>query len=794
MPILKDVFHPVVEGWFRGRFSEPTPVQARAWPLIAAGGDVLLTAPTGSGKTLAAFLACLDRLFRKAVAGTLEDRAEILYVSPLKALSNDVRRNLDQPLAELAAAAVAAGLPAPDDPHRGAHRRHPRPRAPPGGKRPPHVLVTTPESLFILLTAESSRRWLADVRTVIVDEIHAVAGDKRGAHLALSLERLDELVSAASGGRERLQRIGLSATVRPVETAARLLVGAHPARCPRSWTWASGATWTSPSRCCATSWARSAPTSSGRRSTTASPSWPGPTARPWSSSTPAASSSGSRATWPSGWASSAVAAHHSSLSRARRFDAEQRLKSGELSLVVATASLELGIDVGTVDLTCLLGSPRSIATALQRVGRSGHALARHPQGPPLPAHAGSARRVRGPGARGAAGGDRRPRPPPRAARRPRPAAGGHLRGRGAGRGRALRALPPRRALRRPDVARDFDAVVDMLAEGIATRRGRAGARLHRDAVGRRLTGRRGARLIAITSGGAIPDTASYQVVLEPDETPIGTLDEDFAIESMAGDVILLGNSSWRIRRIESGKVRVEDAGGRALHHSLLARRGARAHARALRRGLRACAQAVAERLDDPEAAARWLTDETGLDARGARPRPRLHRGRPRRAGRGPDARHRGGRALLRRGGRHADGAPRALRRPHQPRLGHGAPQAALPELQLRAAGRGHGRRRPPLAGSAAQLPARDGGRHGAPARPRRAPHPGRAPGAHVRHPLAVEREPRARPAALVRAAGRCHRICSACAPRICSSRCSPRSSPARTTWGRGPSRSPTIRW
>jgi ATP-dependent helicase Lhr and Lhr-like helicase len=220
------MFHPVVEGWFRARFSEPTPVQAGAWPLIAAGQDVLLTAPTGSGKTLAAFLACIDRLFRKAIEGGLDDRAHILYVSPLKALSNDVRRNLDEPLDQLAAAAVTAGLPTPEirtAVRTGDTPAHERRQA---GKRPPHILVTTPESLFILLTAESSRRWLADVRTVIVDEIHAVAGDKRGAHLALSLERLDELVSAASGGQARLQRIGLSATVRPVETAARLLVGA----------------------------------------------------------------------------------------------------------------------------------------------------------------------------------------------------------------------------------------------------------------------------------------------------------------------------------------------------------------------------------------------------------------------------------------------------------------------------------------------------------------------------------------------------------------------------------------
>jgi ATP-dependent helicase Lhr and Lhr-like helicase len=608
------MFHPVVEGWFRARFKEPTPVQARAWPLIAAGQDVLLTAPTGSGKTLAAFLACLDHLLRKAVAGNLEDRAEILYVSPLKALSNDVRRNLDEPLGQLAAAAVAAGLPAPairtavrtgDTP---AHERRQ------AGKRPPHVLVTTPESLFILLTAESSRRWLADVRTVIVDEIHAVAGDKRGAHLALSLERLDDLVAAASGGVARLQRIGLSATVRPVETAARFLVGATrplPAIVDvgqrRDMDLAIEVLRDELGAVCTNEqweeiYDRVAELARAHRSTLVFVN----TRRLVERVTRHLAER---------LGVERVAAHHSSLSRARRFDAEQRLKSGELSLVVATASLELGIDVGTVDLTCLLGSPRSIATALQRVGRSGHALLATPKGRLFPLTRDqlveSAALVR-------------------AARRAEIDA------------LALRRAPLdvlaqqlvaicaceegdedrlfalcRRAAPYADLLReDFDAVVDMLAEGIATRRGRAGARLHRDAVGRRLTGRRGARLIAITSGGAIPDTASYQVVLEPDETPIGTLDEDFAIESMAGDVILLGNSSWRIRRIESGKVRVEDAGGAPSTIPFWLGEGP-ARTPELSAEVSAVRQAVADRLDDPEAAARWLMDETGLDARGA---------------------------------------------------------------------------------------------------------------------------------------------------------------------------------
>ena len=607
------MFHPVVDQWFRARYAAPTPVQAQAWPLIAGGHDVLLTAPTGSGKTLAAFLACLDRLFREALEGRLEDRTAILYVSPLKALSNDVRRNLDEPLAELAAAAVAAGLPAPgirtavrtgDTP---AHERRL------AGRRPPHVMVTTPESLFILLTAESSRRWLSQVRTVIVDEIHAVAGDKRGAHLALSLERLEALV-ASSGGGARLQRIGLSATVRPIETAARLLVGAERPLPEivnvgqrRDMDLAIEVLGDELGAVCTNEqweeiYDRVAELARAHRSTLVFVN----TRRLVERVTRHLAER---------LGAEHVAAHHSSLSRQRRFDAEQRLKSGELSVVVATASLELGIDVGTVDLTCLLGSPRSIATALQRVGRSGHALLATPKGRLFPLTRDQliecAALVR-------------------AARR------------GEIDRLALRRAPldvlaqqivaicaceeqdedrlfelcrqaaPYAALTRED----FDEVVDMLAEGIATRRGRYAARLHRDAVGRRLKGRRGARLAALTSGGAIPDNASYEVVLEPDETTIGSLDEDFAIESMAGDVILLGNSSWRIRRIESGRVRVEDAGGAPSTIPFWLGEGP-ARTPELSAELGAVRQGVADRLHDPEAAIAWLMTETGLDERGA---------------------------------------------------------------------------------------------------------------------------------------------------------------------------------
>ena len=554
------MFHPIVSAWFDGRFGRPTPVQEKAWPAIAAGRDALIAAPTGSGKTLAAFLGCLDALVRRADAeGSLPDQTHVLYVSPLKALSNDVQRNLERPLAEMADVAAGLGLAPP--PIRTALRtgdttaKDRRDAA----LRPPHVLVTTPESLFILLTSESGRKGLASVGTVIVDEIHAIAGDKRGAHLALSLERLDDLVVAS--GRPRPQRIGLSATVRPMEVAARLLVGngrEAPAivdvgqrrdldlavELPRD---ELGAV------CTNEQWdelyARLAELASRHRSTLVFVNTRRLVER-------VAHHLGARL------GEAAVAAHHGSLSRARRFDAERRLKAGELRVVVATASLELGIDVGSVELTCVVGSPRSIATALQRIGRSGHAFGQTPKGRLFPLTrdqlvecAGIVRAAR----RGVLDAIAlRDAPLDVLSQQIVAACAAEPQGEDA-LFELCRRAAPYASLRRED----HDAVVAMLSEGIATRRGRSGALLHRDAVNRVLRGRRGARLTAVTSGGAIPDNANYDVVLEPDGTRIGTLDEDFAIESMAGDVFLLGNTSWRIRRVETGKVRVEDAKGAA---------------------------------------------------------------------------------------------------------------------------------------------------------------------------------------------------------------------------------------
>src|SRR5882724_7657859 len=377
------MFHPLVATWLARRFGAPTPAQARAWPLIAEGRDVLVTAPTGSGKTLAAFLSTLDRLVAEAVAngGALPERTSVVYVSPLKALSNDIRRNLEEPLAELRALAPELGFPAPairTAVRTGDTSQKERRDA---VRHPPHVLVTTPESLYILLTSDSGRRALRDVRTVIVDEIHAMAADKRGAHLALSLERLEALVGsqAQEGESARaLQRIGLSATVRPLDVAARLLCGTRPAPAivdvgqrrdldlkVEVLDDELGAV------CTNEQWAevydRVADLARGHRSTIVFVN----TRRLVERMT---LHLGERL------GVDTVAAHHGSLSRERRHKAEARLKAGDLKLVVATASLELGIDVGAIDLVCLIGSPRSIATGLQRIGRSGHAVGATPKG------------------------------------------------------------------------------------------------------------------------------------------------------------------------------------------------------------------------------------------------------------------------------------------------------------------------------------------------------------------------------------------------------------------------------
>jgi len=609
-------FHPLVRRWLEGRFGAPTEPQALAWPEIAAGRDVLVSAPTGSGKTLAAFLSAIDALWRDALAGKLAEATRVLYVSPLRALSNDVEKNLREPLAELAALARAEGLLPPalrvglrtgDTP---ASRRQALVR------RPPHLLVTTPESLYLLLTSERGRAALAPVETVIVDEIHAVAGTKRGAHLALSLERLEALA------RRRPQRIGLSATVHPVEEVARFLVGAARVgpggqpRCavvevgrrrpldlgievPRDAlsSLASKELW-------AETYDRVAELVRGHRSTIVFVNTRRLAER--------AAHALSERLGPE-----AVLAHHGSLSRARRLRAEERLKAGALRAIVATASLELGIDVGAVELVVQLGSPGALSTGLQRIGRARHAAGAVPVARLFPLSRDElvecAALVRG----------------LRAGRLEALSVPAHPLDVLAQQLVAEASAGPIHLDRLFDLARrawpyralsrgDFDAVVDMLAEGVAPgRTGRASALLHRDGVGGRVAGRRRARIAALTGAGAIPDTAQYAVVAEPEGATVGQLDEDFAIESLAGDVFLLGSASWRIQRVEAGVVRVEDAHG-APPTVPFWNGDAPGRSGALSAEVSGLREEVEARLDRPAEAERWLAAECALPAAGAR--------------------------------------------------------------------------------------------------------------------------------------------------------------------------------
>ena len=584
--------HPLVQEWFTAHFSTPTEPQEQGWPHILAGHTTLISAPTGSGKTLAAFLACINRLVCKALAGELRDRTEVLYVSPLKALGNDIQKNLEVPLGEILQMAGERGLLMPEI--RTAVRT--------GDtlmkdrrlmlKRPPHILVTTPESFYILLTAEKSRAILRDVETVIVDEIHAVADDKRGVHLALSLERLEALTERPP------VRIGLSATQKPIEEVARFLAGSYAGNYAGSSDLRSSDPRSSDER------ARAVPVivNVGHKRTLdlgveVPSSELGPVAsnEMWDEiyerivqlvnahrstlvfvntrrlAERIAHQLGERL------GEQNVAAHHGSLSRKLRLEAERKLKEGQIKVLVATASLELGIDIGTVDLVCHISSPRSIAVALQRVGRSGHWRGAVPKGrffvttrddlaecavlvrairlgeldrlifPEASldvlaqqivaccAASGSAATANKSGDKNNDGWDED----------------------------ELFALVKRAYPYRNLTRETFDEVVTMLSEGIASQRGRYGAYLHHDRINRKLRARRGARLAAITSGGTIPDNALFTVVAEPDGANVGTVDEDFAVESMAGDIMLLGNTSWRIRRVEAktSRMLVEDAHG-----------------------------------------------------------------------------------------------------------------------------------------------------------------------------------------------------------------------------------------
>jgi ATP-dependent Lhr-like helicase len=544
-------FDPIVEQWFRERFGSPTGPQALGWQEIAAGNDTLICAPTGSGKTLAAFLICIDRLVRAARVGAQREATQVIYVSPLKALSNDIQRNLETPLAEIESIALSQGVLS--GPLRVALRTGdtPLPDRARMLKKAPHILVTTPESLYILLTAEKSRQMLRTASTIIVDEIHAMAPDKRGAHLALSLARLEALAGAP------LQRIGLSATVKPVEEIARFLgpktkivdfghrremeLAVEIPRDELS-SVASNEMWNE-------IYDRVAELILAHRTTLVFVN-----TRRLAERVAFALSERLGA--------GAVLPHHGSLSRKLRLHAESQLKQGQLRGIVATASLELGIDIGTVDLVCQIGSPRAIGVALQRVGRSGHWVGARPHGrffattrDELIECAALVSSIR----KGELERIKIPQNALDILSQQIIAEAAAQPWREDDLYELYRSAYPYRNLARAD----FDAIVEMLSEGIATSRGRSTALLHRDRVNGRIKGRRGARLAAITSGGAIPENTNYTVIAEPDGKQVGTLDEDFAVESHAGDVFLLGTHSWRIKRVEAGRVRVEDAQGAA---------------------------------------------------------------------------------------------------------------------------------------------------------------------------------------------------------------------------------------
>jgi ATP-dependent Lhr-like helicase len=566
-------FHPAVATWFESAFAHPTEAQREAWPAIQRGENVLIAAPTGSGKTLAAFLAAIDALVREGMAGALADQTQVVYVSPLKALSNDVRINLDTPLAGIRMELEKLDLP--DVEIRTAVRTGDTPQAERNAmrKRPPHIVVTTPESLYILLGSESGRRMLQTTRTVIVDEIHALVSSKRGGHLALTLERLDALCG------QRCTRIGLSATQKPIGEVARFLVGMHSQIVPH------------PDLPTLTEVAQRADggactiIDAGHRRArdlaielTNVPLQPVMSNDAWGLVHDRLAELIERHRTTLIFANTrrtveratrhlaerlgkdAVAAHHGSLSKEKRLDAEQRLKSGNLRALVATASLELGIDIGDVDLVCQLSSPRSIAAFLQRAGRAGHAVDGVSKARLFPTSrddlvecAALLDAVR----RGELDTLRMPPAPldVLAQQIVAEVACGE-------RGEVELFEMFRRAYPYRTLTREaFTDVVRMLAEGYSTRRGTRAAYLHRDAVNGKLRARRGARLTSLTSGGAIPDTADYDVVLEPQSLRIGSVHEDFAVESIAGDIFQLGNQSYRILRVERGKVRVEDAQG-----------------------------------------------------------------------------------------------------------------------------------------------------------------------------------------------------------------------------------------
>ena len=621
-------FHPACRNWFTDQFGSPTPAQAQAWQAIRMGRHTLISAPTGSGKTLAAFYAAIDSLVQRGLNQQLGEGVQILYVSPLKALSNDIHRNLELPLDGIAEHLHLAGEPPVDI------RIAVRTGDTPAGERqkmakhPPHILVTTPESLYLLLTSASGRAMLANLETLIIDEIHAVLGGKRGSHLALSIERLQHLVLQNSG--QYLQRIGLSATQKPIELVANYLVGNSALKDKQ---------------------ADCAIVDSGfQRKIDIGLEVPGSPLTALMSNevweelyerlvelisnhdTTLVFVNTRRLSERLALALSerlgenAVSSHHGSMSKDHRHNAEQKLKAGELKVLVATASMELGIDIGSVDLVVQFSSPKSIATFLQRVGRSGHSIHGIPKGILFPLtrddlaeatallHAikqGELDRIVMP-----------EKPLDILAQQIVAEVSSQLVGMdGMTEGWDLTKLHelfsgafPYRNLTREE----FDTIVHMLADGYSTRRGRRGAHLHLDAINSKVRSRRGANLIALTNGGAIPDMFDYQVVLDPEDIVVGSLNEDFALEALPGDVFTLGTHAWQLLRIDGLKVRVRDAEG--MQPTIPFWFGeAPGRTQELSMAVSRLREIIADLLiaDSANSAVQWLVDEVALPRSGA---------------------------------------------------------------------------------------------------------------------------------------------------------------------------------
>jgi ATP-dependent Lhr-like helicase len=599
-------FHPAVAGWFRSRFPEPTQAQARAWAVTSKHRNALIAAPTGSGKTLAAFLSAINDLVVEGISHGLTDEVHVLYVSPLKALSNDIQKNLQEPLAGIRDQLLELGVddvPIRDAVRTGDTSAFDRNRM---RRTPPHILVTTPESLYILLTSESGRTMLKSVRSVIVDELHSVAGSKRGSHLMLSLERLDALC-----GKPPV-RVGLSATVKPLEDMARFLVGARG----------------EPAEIVDTGHVRRRDVAlelprSPLESVMSNEVW-GELYDRLAELILAHNTTlvfvnnrrlAERATRHLAERIGAehVATHHGSLSKEHRLNAETRLKAGELKALIATSSLELGIDIGDIDLVCQMGTPRLISAFLQRVGRAGHAVGATPKGRLFPlslddlvectalldsVRRGELDRIRVPA-------------------KPLDVLAQQVVAEVACREwgvdelfEAFRGAQPYAGL----TAAEFEQVLQMLAEGYSTRRGRRGAYLHYDTVNRRLRPRKGARLTAVTNAGVIPDQFDYDVVLNPEGLRIGSIGEDFAFESLPGDIFQLGNTSYKVQKVEVNKVFVEDARGQPPTIPFWFGE-APARSDELSAALSRLRETAMQKLDGaPEDCEQWLEGEIGLDA------------------------------------------------------------------------------------------------------------------------------------------------------------------------------------